>query len=586
MNALQSVSDRLVNLLPKPIFYGLVAILALSLFFWAIETRLEVLLSYSFLTDPLYITLVSAVILIVILYYVVSRARARPRATQPGRVGVWIARIEGDDGDGYLRDLRGQAEQELASDPSLQNVDVSVLPREPKSHDEARDEGTWLNAAAVVWGNLGKGLDDRRVGNLKLTIVGGPMTVSNDVQFGRDVDLAGYEMRDVARFVAGYALLSNGKPAEAVVHFDRILEGERPGLFELSDALQFGGIACSLAVRESSSSSELLEKARRYFARYRDTWSEENAPRLRAMGFFNLAGVQDIGEGAGAEGIQEALRLYGEASRLFLKAGADEGYAMSRIEVAGILSDLYQSHNEATYGTMAHLLLTDAENFLNREDHPHRYARLRFERGRLLVRMARAVPAYYEDAVAAFDEALEIYSAVGFPYEAALTLLHRGGARSSRAAGPDDEVRREVLDDYRRALSFAPTKRFPSLHAGLQTSRCAVLLDLPPTATDLRAAVEAGEEAVSLQTPEENGIEYVRACSCYAQACLAYTSLEEIPDDEAERLLRAALRRAEAAGEVVSPTFHAEYHHDCTLLADQARERLADRGSNVSGSED
>ena len=173
MNPIGTVLERLVNLIPRPVLLGLGAILALTLLFWALETRPEAL-SYGFLRDPLYYALVSAVILIVVLYYVISSARARPRATRPGRVGMWLAQIEGDAGGEYLRDLRGQAEQELASDPSLQDVDVAVLPRGLTSHDEAREEGTRLNAGAVVWGNLGKGLDERRVGNLKLTIVGGP----------------------------------------------------------------------------------------------------------------------------------------------------------------------------------------------------------------------------------------------------------------------------------------------------------------------------------------------------------------------------------------------------------------------------
>ncbi len=423
MNPLQSVFDRLVNLLPKPVFFGLVAITAIILFFWALETRPEVT-TYGFLTKPIFITLVSAVVLNAFLYYVVSRHLARPRATKAGRVGVWLARIEGDDGGEYLRNLRGQAEQELAKDPSLRSVDVSVLPREPKSHDEAREEGTRLNAGAVVWGNLGRGLDGSRVGNLKLTVVGGPLTVNNDVQFGRDVDLSGYEMRDVARFVAGYALLSGGRPVEALVHFDRILEDHRPGLFPISDALQFGGIACSMSTLESAVSDELLEKAKRYFARYRDMWPEDSAPKARAMGFFNLAGVQR--RGPDVEGIEEALRLYNEASRLFDKASDDEGYAMAQIEVAGILSDLYESQNLAAYATSAHIILDAAKELLNKDDHPHRYARLQVERGRLLARMARPFPTYYEDAIAAFDEALRLYRDLGFPFEAALTLLHRG----------------------------------------------------------------------------------------------------------------------------------------------------------------
>ncbi len=577
MNPVTPILERLVGFIPKPVLLGIGALVAITFLFWVFETRPKAL-SYGFLLDPLYYTLVAAVILIVVLYYVVSIARARPRATKPGRVGVWLARIEGDDGGEYLRDLRGQAEQELASDPSLRNVDVSVLPREMKDHDEAREEGSRLNAGAVVWGNLGKGLDERRVGNLKLTIVGGPMKLRSDVQVGRDVDLAGYEMRDVARFVAGYALLSRGRPVEALVHFDRILEDARPGLFDVSDALQFGGIACSLATRESSDSDELLDKATRYFTRYRDMWPEESAPKPRAMGFFNLAGVQR--RGPDVEGIKEALRLYNEASRLFDKASDDEGYAMAQIEVAGILSDLYESQNLAAFGTRALIILDGAKDLLDKENHPHRYARMQFERGRLLVRMARAVPSYYQDAIAAFDEALQLYVDVGFPFEAAMTLLHRGGARMT-AEGADDQVRHEVLDDYDRALSVATKERFPGTYAEIQTSRCAVLLDLPPTADNLRAAVEAGREALSLQTPEEHDVEYARAGTCHAMACLAYASLQGVTDEEATRHLEDALRSAEAAQEAVGPTFYPNRHRSCIRLAEDARTALAGRGANI-----
>ncbi len=577
MNPFQSISDRVINSLPGFVFWGLVAILLITVPFWARETDTRIL-SFGFLTDPIYVTLVSAVALNTFLFYVVSRHRARPRPTKQGRVGVWLARIEGDDGGEYLRNLRGQVEQELARDPSLRSVDVSVLPREPKSHDEAREQGARLNAGAVVWGNLGRGLDDRRVGNLKLTVVGGPLTINNDVQFGRDVDLSGYEMRDVARFVAGYALLSGGRPAEAVAHFDRILEDDRPGLFPLADALQFGGIACSLATLEGRASGELLEKAERYFTRYRDMWSEDSAPGFRAMGFYNLAKVQKRGREIGDT--EEALRLLNEASGLFDKAGNEEGYAMAQIEVACILSDLYESQNFAAYGTRAHIILDGAKGILNEDDHPHRYAQLQFERGRLLVRMAYAFPTYYKSAIEAFDDALRLYRALGFPFEAALTLLHRGGARAS-AEGADDRVRREVLDDYDRALSIATKERFPVTHAEILTSRCAVLRDLPGTEENLRAAVEAGREALSLLSPEEHDVEYARACTCHAQACLAYASLRGVSDEEATRHLEAALRSAEAGQEAVGSAYYPNRHGSCVRLAEEAKTALADRGANV-----
>ena len=81
MNPITPILERLVNLIPKPALLGIGALLGITLLFWALETRPEAL-SYGFLLDPLYYTLVAVVILVVALYYVVSIARARPRADE------------------------------------------------------------------------------------------------------------------------------------------------------------------------------------------------------------------------------------------------------------------------------------------------------------------------------------------------------------------------------------------------------------------------------------------------------------------------------------------------------------------------
>lgn len=572
--------ERLLGFLPKPIFLGFVAILLLFGGFWLFTYRPE-LVPMDVLLDPWFIAGALIVTCLVVAYYVARYIRARPKKTRPGRVGIWLAQLEGDSRGAYLRDLKGQVEQELSPDPNLREVEISVYPRVLNSHEEAKEAGSKLNARGVVWGNLGKGLSGGRVSNLKLTVIGGPMSLQNDVQLRSEVDLGGYEMRDVAKFVTGYALLSAGKPTEAAIHFDRILDDPHPGLFELADALQFGGIASFLAANESEESRDLLEKAKQYFTEYKDLWSEDRDPVFRAMGLFNLGAVQARIPGASTENVnQQALSFYTEAGRLFAKVSHGEGYAMTKIATAHILSDLYQTHNEPAYGAAARRALEEAGRFVTKNSHPYRYAEMMFERGRLSVRMGYGVPAYFESAVTAFEEALEAYRAVGQPLSIALTILHWGGARIG-VRGTNDEVRLEVLDAYRRASSIATKERFPRLYAEIQTSICAVLLDLPTTAPNLQAAVEAGEEALAIQTPEESDIEYARACINHAQACLAYSSLQEVPDHETVRHLEAALRSAEGALKVVGPDFYPNYYRHASELAEEAREKLADRGVNV-----
>ena len=517
------------------------------------------------------------VICFVIVYYVVEYVRNRPKKTESGRVGIWLARLGSDSRDGYLRDLKGQVEQELSSDPNLKNVEIRVYPKVVNDHDEARRVGAEYNASAVVWGNLGIGLDRGQVSNLKLTIIGGPMELQNDVQFRPEVDLGGYEMRDAARFVSGYALLSSGKSAEAMIHFDRILEDPRSGLFELADALQFGGIAAFLATQLSIDSRELLEKAKRYFTEYRDLWTEDRDPLPRAMGFYNLGSVQFALDGDTSKGIDEALRLYGEAAKLFDKAEDDEGYAMVQLGVAHILSDLYQIHNEPVYGTAAHFRLEEAAQFIDKEEDPYHYANLMFERGRLFTRMGYGVSSYFRDAVQAFGKAFEVYHRLGrYPVYTASALLHWGGARINMEDVGDEE-RQEVLDAYRQASLIAPREMFPTIYATIQTSTCSVLLDLPATASNIRAAVEAGEEALSIHNPEENAAEYARACICHAEACLAYSSLDEVPGDEAMGHLNDALRSAEAALGVVGPSFYPTYAGRAEKLAGESRQEIEER---------
>jgi hypothetical protein len=142
------------------------------------------------------------------------------------------------------------------------------------------------------------------------------------------------------------------------------------------------------------------------------------------MGFYNLGLVQYRLSGYSSEGINKALELYAEAAKLWSKAGDEEGYAMVQIASAHILLDLYEIYNEPAFGTRAYLSLEEAARFIDKENDPYRYAQLVFERGRLFMRMHFGTPIYAEDAVAAFEEALEIYCAGGYPVETASALLH------------------------------------------------------------------------------------------------------------------------------------------------------------------
>lgn len=175
-----------------------------------------------------------------------------------------------------------------------------------------------------------------------------------------------------------------------------------------------------------------------------------------------------------------------------------------------------------------------------------------FERGRLFNRMAHAFAFYYKSAVEAFEEALEVYLAIGYPVETALTLHHLGSARAN-VEDIGDEERQEVLTLYRQALSIATKARFPGIYANIQSSVCAVLLDCAATVPNLSAAVRAAEEALSAQGPQENPAEFARACINHAEAYLAYASLEEASEDKALHYLEGALSSAEAALGVVGP---------------------------------
>jgi hypothetical protein len=93
--------------------------------------------------------------------------------------------------------------------------------------------------------------------------------------------------------------------------------------------------------------------------------------------------------------------------------------------------DLYEIYNEPTFGTRAYLSLEEAAQFIDKENDPYRYAQLVFERGRLFMRMHFGIPIYAEDAVAAFEDALEIYRAGGYLVETASALLHWGAPAST-----------------------------------------------------------------------------------------------------------------------------------------------------------
>ncbi len=325
-----SIAKWVFQQLPKPIGLGFGITL---LVFAAVQYLLQISPIDTF-SNRYFVIPASCVALIVLMCYALPPLYMRfvyrhLRASNTDQVGIWLAKIEGDPGDEYLRNLNGQISEELSSDGSLKEVELKIYPQTISNHKEAQNIGTRLNAKAIVWGSLGKDLQQKQVSNLKLTITEGPMRLYRDVQFRPEVGLSNYEMRNAARFTVGYALLSRGEAAEAVPHFDRILDEPSGKLFDLADAFQFGGIASLLTVQRSTESKALLEKSIKYFTRYVELCPKDSLPLAYATGVYNLGRAHSNLLGDPLENQTKALEYYAEAASVFGGQDDLEGQAMA-----------------------------------------------------------------------------------------------------------------------------------------------------------------------------------------------------------------------------------------------------------------
>ena len=298
--------------------------------------------------------------------------------TQDGRIGIWVARIRGDD-DKYSaqRVLVQKLEFYLGKEPALKNLmEVRELLQEVTGTTEseretlARQLAKGVNATMVIWGEIAalltKGEFFPRI-TIGSTIKGidspirlepiTEMSLAAEYQTPQPYTLrtAPERIREpirLARYVVAIQHYKSEQWSQAADHFEALIQGGPPQNIHDRDVHVFAGHS-NFYLHLSKNDKDSLSKARIHFESAKQSY--ENSEKdsgypfvLNDLGmvyvFLNAAGIDTKSL------FTETESLFKEASQLWKDSGDEKGFKAAQFNLA------------ATYGVMASLGVNPEQN--------------------------------------------------------------------------------------------------------------------------------------------------------------------------------------------------------------------------------
>ena len=295
-----------------------------------------------------------------------SVGEADQTPTAENRVGIWVARIRGDnDHFSAQRELVQNLLRYLEKDPNLKNnVEVRELTQEITGASEldkdvvAKAAGKQVHATMVIWGEI---VDPFKVSEFfpRVTIVS-PMVpgttfrletvtenlrrdelIINPPNTSRVAPERIVEPIRLARFILAVQNYNTGRFVEAIEQFERLIQ-DQPNKAYISDVHFYAGFSSYKQYFHTHSKTE-LQKAQAQFLNALKA-SEGNEDWIQYPNALNNLGItyfwMSETEVSPQPFLEEAKRLVEEAAELWKKRGNDLTYWEGQANIASIYRNL------------------------------------------------------------------------------------------------------------------------------------------------------------------------------------------------------------------------------------------------------
>ena len=438
------------------------------------------------------------------------------RPTPPRRYGIWLSRLRSDeDLDDYWA-LAHAVRRELRRtglDPSLWEIrDLGVIIDAPQDEvqREAQVLGGSVNASLVVATTWDQGVDRVRRHRAMLVQLARQPTIgelppgSDPASFGRRKEQlvlptdGAVSPRMVAQAVAAMAAADIVRlHPQAQDRPERALARARQRLLRLEHERWRAGMT------RSSATASL--------------WAREGSATFARLDADLLLALQDR---VGPDALDTDGTPYDAAERAYLRALEQlpvEERPCAWLEVQRLRLDAWSELPEPQRPAAQLELLLEASaraiGTVPAEACPVERASIQRRRGQLLTLRASSDPeADLRAAIAAYEEALQVFSLVAHPLDWAMTQLDLGLAWQGLPNADQAGVLEAAIGAHRQALSMLDRDLFPRAWALGQARLGDALADNPvgDPFDNRREALQAYEHALGILTRDTEPIEWAR----------------------------------------------------------------------------
>ena len=414
-----------------------------------------------------------------------------PGPTPDGKVGLWVAKFNGDTSNEALRLIRA-VEDLIAEDQALgATVEVRDLKRTIPIADAdaqfatAKELGTRVNASVVLFGDVANRVFFPRISivqrgeQFRQTELRMQVGVAELDRAIKAPPVYQQTILTLGRLLVGFAHYERGAYPEALTQFRRAVQEFQEaeelaagslGLPELH--LMIGNSSRFLSLRSSDPQSLLSDAIDAYTEALR-FWTAEAAPLDYAMtqnnlgaAYTNLADHRDPEENLGL-----AIDAYTEALRFYTPEAAPLNYAQTRHNL-GVAYRRLAVHGDLEQNVgLAITAYGEALRFRTAEEAPLHYATVQRNLGSAYLNLAghRDPEENLGLAIDAYTEALRLPTAEAEPLNYALTHNNLGGAYQNLAAHRDPEQNFGLaITAYGEALRFRTADGAPLYYATTQ----------------------------------------------------------------------------------------------------------------------
>ena len=419
-----------------------------------------------------------------------------PKKTPEGKIGFWVARIEGDKGNRQQSGILSQLHKAIDKHSELRK---SVIVRDLKKrvpHASPGDQaytalrlGEKVNATQVIW--LAQGEKD---GQIYHTVVKPTEEGSTEP---RAIPVP--DETDLGRYFAGHAFGMIGEYEKAIAEFAP--REESPELY----AAQMNNLGAMYLELPTGNRTANLRRATEIFNETLGIYTRNDFPAQWAMTQNNLgAAYAHLPTGDKSQNIHQAINYYQAALRVLTRETLPREWAMTQNNLGNAYADLRVGNRTENLGK-AIGGYQGALSVYNHQDFPREWAGTMNNLGTAYAELSTGDRAENQrKAIECYHSALTIRTKANFPADWAMTQNNLGNAYLNLPSGDRSQNLRKAIESFRAALSVRTKEAFPIDWALTQANFGNVYWVFPTgdRRLNLEKAIGAYRNALTLLTPE------------------------------------------------------------------------------------